>query len=91
MGHFDRARDLPGRKPAPVGRDGGPQRRRLLDLVTANCPVHGNISVLSGRGDGTFRLRTDLPAVAGTSRPAAVVLGDVNGDGRLDVVTANPG
>jgi hypothetical protein len=55
-----------------------------LDLVTANS--NGTISVLLGNGNGTFRPRTDL-TVSGV--PRAVVVGDFNGDGRLDVAVAS--
>ena len=41
--------------------------------------------MLLGNGDGTFRPRIDL-AVGGA--PRAVAVGDFNGDGRLDVATA---
>ena len=62
------------------------------DLVLAdpcndsNCS-HGSVSVLLGNGDGTFQ-----PAVsynAGGQNTLAVALGDINGDGRVDVVVAS--
>jgi hypothetical protein len=43
------------------------------------------VSVLLGRGDGTFRARTTYPSL----HAAAGVLVDLNRDGKLDVVTAN--
>ena len=67
-----------------------------LDLVVANecdndinCGVGtlGSVGVLLGNGDGTFK-----PAVAyesGGYNAAAVALGDVNGDGKLDLLIAN--
>ncbi len=63
---------------ADVNRDG------RADLVVAS--VAGGVSVLRGRGDGTFE------AAAYTSvgtRVVEVAAGDVNGDGWPDVVTAN--
>ncbi|MCU0871890.1 MAG: FG-GAP-like repeat-containing protein [Pirellulaceae bacterium] len=63
---------------ADVNRDG------RTDLVVAS--VAGGVSVLRGRGDGTFE------AAAYTSvgtRVVEVAAGDVNGDGWSDVVTAN--
>jgi len=46
--------------------------------------------VLLGNGNGTFQGQQTFGTGAGTS-PASVTLGDVNGDGRLDIITANYG
>jgi serine/threonine protein kinase/tetratricopeptide (TPR) repeat protein len=57
----------------------------IADLVVANHDSN-NVSVLLGKGDGTF-----APAVnyaAGTG-PNAVAVADLNGDGSLDVIVAN--
>ena len=62
-----------------------------LDLVTAdecngNC-TSGSVSVFLGNGDGTFQ-----PAVnysSGGVDATSVAIGDVNGDGRRDVVVVN--
>jgi hypothetical protein len=61
-----------------------------LDVATANPrarPVHG-VTVLLGRGDGTFRPRHDFPVSLDASRVAA---GDLNGDGRPDLVLSEAG
>lgn len=65
------------------------------DLLVANqcvsrghCP-NGTIAVLLNNGDGTFQ-----PAVAygsGAQWTRSVALGDVNGDGRPDLMVANEG
>ena len=44
--------------------------------------------MLLGNGNGTFQ--TQVPYGTGT-KPTSVTLGDVNGDGRLDIITANYG
>jgi hypothetical protein len=44
------------------------------------------VSVLLGNGDGTFAAKVDYPTA---KYPYSVVLGDLDGDGRLDIVTAN--
>ena len=63
-----------------------------LDMVTANAisPTHGvcAASVLLGTGAGTFGSKTDYPIA---SSVISVILGDVNGDGHLDLATANTG
>ena len=46
------------------------------------------MSVLLGRGDGTFAPQTVVPA---TSVIMGVALGDVNNDGHLDIVSASQG
>ncbi len=59
-----------------------------LDLVTANFTPNGSgtVSVLLGRGDGSF-----LPHVEyGTGeKPNSVGVGDFNGDGKLDLVVVS--
>jgi len=46
------------------------------------------VSVLPGNGDGTFQNHIDYPTGVG---PNSVVVGDFNGDGKLDLATANAG
>ncbi len=59
------------------------------DLATANRDSN-TVSVLLGTGSGGFTAATGSPVFAGT-RPAAVAVGDVNGDGRTGLATANEG
>jgi hypothetical protein len=58
------------------------------DLVVANggTTYPGNVAVLLGNRDGTFQ-----PAVnfATGANPYALAVADLNGDGRLDIATAN--
>ncbi|WP_164103076.1 FG-GAP-like repeat-containing protein [Candidatus Laterigemmans baculatus] len=56
----------------------------VLDIVTANA-YGDSVSVLRGRGDGTFPGRIDRTGPA----PVAHLSVDLNGDGIRDVVTAN--
>jgi FG-GAP-like repeat/PASTA domain len=56
-----------------------------FDLVTATASRSG-VSLLRGRGDGTFLPRIDYPSV-GAARSLAVA--DFNGDGWDDLATAN--
>jgi len=64
------------------------------DLAVANAgnPAtgdDGNVSILLGNGDGTFR-----PAAhnfAAGKNPFSIAVGDFNGDGRVDLAVANNG
>ena len=58
-----------------------------LDLAVANQSLGKGtkISVLIGNGDGTFRPLVGYPA----ANPSAIAVGDMNGDGVLDLVVAN--
>jgi hypothetical protein len=66
---------------ADVNKDGKP------DIITTNTEG-GNVTVLLGDGKGTFRQASGSPFGA-NPRPFAVAIGDVNGDGILDLAIAN--
>lgn len=59
-----------------------------LDAVVADLGG-GTVSVLLGDGAGGFAPATPFPIGEGFQSPYAVALGDANGDGHLDVATAN--
>jgi hypothetical protein len=61
-----------------------------LDIITANNNGD-NASVLLGNGNGTFKNQTTVSTGSTGSNPRAVALGDMNGDGKLDIITANTG
>ena len=62
-----------------------------LDIVTADYVSNSALYVYANNGSGTFTLRTGTPPLTLGSGPRRVVLGDVDGDGDLDLVVANDG
>jgi hypothetical protein len=66
---------------ADVNRDG---KRDLLIALEDNLNGAPGVLVMLGAGKGKFRRAQFVP----TANPVAITAGDVNGDGRPDVVTA---
>jgi hypothetical protein len=58
------------------------------DVITANNGDN-DVSVLMGNGDGTFQAQTTYALASGATAPNAIAVGDLNGAGVPDLVTAN--
>ena len=57
-----------------------------LDLAVANNANPGTVSILLGNGNGSFQAAKSYPT---DQAPKSVAVGDFNGDGIPDLVTAN--
>ncbi len=68
-------------------------RDKLPDLLVSNgggnaTTNHGSITVLLGNGKGGFTPSGSFPTL---TNPTSLTVGDFDGDGKVDVLTANPG
>ena len=79
---FNRADFVTGTGPAVVAV-GDFRGNGLMDVVTGNNDTANTVSVLLGKGDGTFASHVDYPV---GSAPSGIAVGDFNGDGKLDIV-----
>jgi hypothetical protein len=60
-----------------------------LDLAALNCNYVGSVTILLGKGDGTFAQAASSPSTG--YGPVSIAVGDFNGDGNLDLVVVNQG
>jgi hypothetical protein len=63
---------------------------QTLDVATANH-LSGTVSILAGRGDGTFLGGGDIDVGGTESGPVALAAGGLNGDTSVDLAVANSG
>ncbi|HTS36328.1 MAG TPA: FG-GAP-like repeat-containing protein [Candidatus Solibacter sp.] len=62
----------------------------FLDIAIANRSSN-DISVLLGKGNGTFNTQVKYAAGTGGPDPASIAAADLNGDGKPDLVVADSG
>ncbi len=87
-GTFGVHTDLPTAQSGCISLAAGDLRNDgKIDLV-AGCQPLGKIVVLLGNGNGTFKTGKDYAVAAGVD---IVALGDLSGDGKLDVAVTNGG
>jgi uncharacterized protein (DUF2141 family) len=68
--------------------DGNPDLVVINECHVVKC-VTGTVSVLLGNGDSTFQAAVNYDS--GGNAPVSVAIGDLNGDGKLDLAVANVG
>jgi hypothetical protein len=78
----------PGPDMAAVGDIDGDGKSDFVAANSGGVVAVGNIGLSLNHGDGTFA--QSKPFLAGTN-PVAVAIGDVDGDGKNDLVVANAG
>jgi hypothetical protein len=92
-----RGRFMPFRVPTtPLDERASPSeasdfnRDGFVDLVTANLNAD-NLTVLLGKGDGTFLPARKYPTkmTSGSAQPRGVAVLDIDGDGDVDIVNTN--
>ena len=71
---------------ADLNGDGKPDLVVANSCASSDC-AHGSVGVLLGNGNGTFQVA--VPYSSGGLYTDAVVLGDLNRDGKLDLVLAS--
>src|SRR4051812_15100370 len=74
---------------ADVNGDGKPDLLVVNCGTNATCSGNGSVGVFMGNGDGTFK--AVLTYDSGGFGPESLVVADVNGDGKPDLVVANCG
>jgi hypothetical protein len=73
---------------ADVNADGKPDLIVAGGYSCGNC-ANGDVSVLFGNGDGSFR--TGRTYASGGIGASSLAVADVNGDGKVDILAANSG
>jgi hypothetical protein len=78
----------PGPNSVAIGDLNGDSKPDLVASYWADLVFLHTVSVLLGNGDGTFGAKTDYGA---GGEPNSVAIGDLNGDGKPELVVANAG
>lgn len=70
-----------------VNGDGKPDLLVANYCANSECSTDGNVGVLMGNGDGTFK--SAVPYSSGAYHTVSVAVGDLNGDGKPDLVVGS--
>jgi hypothetical protein len=71
---------------ADFNGDGKPDIAAAMDALSTQDASSGSMTILLGNGDGTFSPAASYPLNGIVSQPNALTAGDMNRDGKADII-----